>query len=162
MLGFQSLSSFFQLLYVVSVQQYSTETQPAPTMASEGGTYAEQRRYATPHRTDRLSGTRARNWSGSGLRRNGSRIGSRGGRGFIYGSTQGGEPVFYNTRGALWKSKRTPSASRQISGQSAAEESSCMAQTVIPTDLADFMATSRSSNTVQSVGLTPRRLAASR
>lgn len=126
------------------------------------GTYAEQRRYATPHRTDRLSGTRARNWSGSGLRRNGGRIGSRGGRGFIYGSPQGGEPVFYNTRGALWKSKRTPSASRQISGQSAAEESSCMAQTVIPTDLADFMATSRSSNTVQSVGLTPRRLAASR
>ena len=55
-------------------------------------------------------------------------------------------------------------AVRQVadSGQSEAEESSCMAQTFMPTDLADFMPTSRSSNTVQSAGAAPRRLAASR
>ena len=35
-----------------------------------------------------------------------------------------------------------------------------MAQTFMPTDLADFMPTSRSSNTVQSTGAAPRRLAA--
>mgnify|MGYP000087340052 CR=1 FL=1 len=33
-----------------------------------------------------------------------------------------------------------------------------MAQTFMPTDLADFMPTSRSSNTVQSAGAAPRRL----
>ena len=75
----------------------------------------------------------------------------------------GGVIFFYHsTRGASWKSKRTPSARWQISGQSEAEESSCMAQTFMPTDLADFMPTSRSSNTVQSAGAAPRRLAASR
>ena len=48
------------------------------------------------------------------------------------------------------------------SGQSALDESSCMAHTRMPTDLAERMPTSRSSNTVQSLGLMPSRDAASR
>lgn len=68
----------------------------------------------------------------------------------------------YNTAGASWKSNMTPSARPQIAGQSALDESSCMAHTRMPTDLAERMPTSRSSNTVQSVGSIPSLDAASR
>ncbi len=39
----------------------------------------------------------------------------------------------YNTAGASWKSNMTPSARAQIAGQSASDESSCMAHTRMPT-----------------------------
>ena len=68
----------------------------------------------------------------------------------------------YNTAGASWKSNMTPSARAQIADQSASDESSCMAHTRMPTDLAERMPTSRSSNTVQSVGSIPSLDAASR
>lgn len=45
----------------------------------------------------------------------------------------------YNTAGASWKSNMTPSARPQIAGQSASDESSCMAHTFMPTDLAECM-----------------------
>ena len=53
----------------------------------------------------------------------------------------------YNTAGASWKSNMTPSARPQIAGQSASDESSCMAHTFMPTDLAERMPISKSSNT---------------
>ena len=68
----------------------------------------------------------------------------------------------YNTAGASWKSNMTPSARPQIAGQSASDESSCMAHTFMPTDLAERMPISKSSNTVHSPGSTPRRDAANR
>ena len=45
----------------------------------------------------------------------------------------------YNTAGASWKSNMTPSARAQIADQSASDESSCMAHTRMPTDLAERM-----------------------